>query len=184
MADIKAEKISIEPCFDLEEFLNFAQETRISREALEQLLTFWERWSASLEAVQLSGSSGSWLAIWLPEEVEAEVDKAWQASPGQGFLLNSLAQYLCMATVAEVMPQIAELGCAPTPPPNEIPADSLLEIGMGIPGEPGQRTLRRYGILTCYPFQGGCEICSMRQGCPKLTQRQTLPSFTLPGYER
>lgn len=177
-------KLSIEPGFDLEEFLNFAQETRISREALEQLLILWEKWSGELEAVKLAGESGSWLAVWLPEDVEAAVDKAWSESPGQGFLLNSLAQYLCMATVGEILPQVAELGCAPSPSPAEVPAESLLEIGMGIPGLPGQRSLRRYGILTPYPFKGGCEVCSMRQGCPKLGQRQAMPSFTLPGYER
>lgn len=184
MASANARKIRIQPCFDLEEFLGFAQETRIARETLEQILNLWEKWSGKLEAVELMYGSRSWLAIWLPEEVESEVDKAWQESPGQGFLANSLAQYLCMASVGELLPQTVELGCAPTPSPDEIPGESLVEIGMGLAGVPGQRTLRRYGILTPYPFQGGCEICSLRQGCPKLGQRQSLPSFTLPGHER
>lgn len=184
MAATNSSKITIKPGFDLAEFLNFAQESRISRETLGLLISLWEKWSARLEAVQLGSGVRSWLAIWLPEDVESEIDKAWQESPGLGFLLNSLAQYLCMATVGELLPQIAELGCAPAPAADEIPGESLLKIGIGIPGEPGQRTLRRYAILTRYPFQGGCEICSLRQGCPKLGQRQNMPSFTLPGYER
>jgi len=39
-------------------------------------------------------------------------------------------------------------------------------------------------VVTPYPFQGGCEICSLRHACPKAQGTEEAASILLPGYER
>lgn len=178
------ENLYARPEFDLEEFMNLSQETRLSQEALAGLGDLWEKWHASLKTVHIKAGRDSWLAIWLPEEVESEVDEAWRKSPGEGYLINSLAQYLCMAAVNSLLPQIVDAGCAPCPAPDIKLKQALDEIGLGQPGGEDLSVLRRYAILTHYPFRGGCEICALQADCPKHKGEQGFASVVLPGYER
>lgn len=184
MPEAAIANLSAQPCFDLESFMNFARETRLSGEEFELLARLWEEWLAIAQAARISEGKDSWLAVWLPEEVERAIDETWRESPGKGLLLNSLAQYLCMAIVADLVPQIENMGCAPTPAPVEPLNQALLAIGAAMPGAPGQRTLRRFAVLTHYPFKGGCEICAFRESCPKNGAQAEMPGFTLPGHER
>lgn len=171
----------VEPGFDLEEFMTFSRESRLQGGTLENLMLLWEKWLADLKVRRIGKGSNSWLAIWLPEAVEKEVDEAWARSPGEGFLVNNLAQYMCMAAVGELLPQTAEGGCAPSPKSSGALAGALAEAGL----EYADGTLkRRYGVLTYYPFKGGCEICGLRENCPRANGGESMASVILPGHER
>lgn len=184
MDDIAITNPQVTPAFDMEEFMNFSRETRIASSTLERLVDLWEEWQNQLKTARIQHGKNSWLAIWLPEGIEKAVDDAWEKSPGQGYLMNSLAQYMCMAAVQEVLPQIADGGCAPAPRPETALACALAEIGLVDPVKKGTNLLRRFAILTYYPFRGGCEICAMREDCPKAHGAHEFASVVLPGHER
>lgn len=175
-------EIKLDPEFDLEEFMNFAQETRISNPLLEKLLTNWENWLPALHARQVKIGQESILALWLGHETEAAVDATWNESPSDGYMLNALAEYLCMKAVSSVLPQIADSGCAPAPK-NKPEIDRVLATIPDLCNESAGKIQRRYAVITYYPFRGGCEICDLQQSCPKLRSHEA-PGLTLPGYER
>lgn len=172
--------LELEPYFDLEEFMAFSQETRVDGKLMEQLSRLWERWLPMLNAREIKIDGKSILAVWLPQEVENEVDELFDQSPSQGFMINNLAQYLCMAAVAELLPQVAGSGCAPSPEPGQSLVDALTRAGL--PCRLGASILpeRRYSTITWRPFRGGCEVCSLQDNCPKGNNF----SVVLPGYEK
>lgn len=174
----------VQPEFDLESFMNFSRETRLDNAILEKMLALWDDWQQLLKIVQIQHGKNSWLAIWLPEEVESAVDSAWNEIPSEGFLLNSMAQYFCMVAVEQLLPQVADGGCAPSPKPGKMLEEGLNQLGLVDPAKGGLNLLRRYAILTHYPFKGGCEICAMRDNCPKVQGQQDFAHVVLPGYER
>lgn len=176
--------IKIAPAFDMEDFMDFARETRLATKTLENLIEHWEKWQSQLTAVRIQHSQNSWLAVWLPESIERTVDEAWKDSPGEGFLLNVLAQYLCMAAIQDVLPQTGNGGCAPSPQSNDILGAALQQLGLVAAGKDNTNLSRRYAVLTYYPFRGGCEICAMRDQCPKANGGGDFASVVLPGYER
>lgn len=183
MDKIKTTPINVEPYFDLEDFLNFSHESRIEGDTLQALVNLWEGWLKLLQVQNLEGRQNSWLAVWLPQEVEQAIDAAWEESPSKGFLLNNLAQYMCMTAIQQLLPQAANGGCAPSPAPNADLQAALGECGLA-GNEPGGHLLRRYAVLTYFPFKGGCEICNLRASCPKGSGNDNFASIVLPGYER
>ena len=184
MGETTVNPLAVQPEFDLEEFMNFTKESRIANEALEHLISLWESWRNELQAVTIQHKGKSGLAIWLPEGIERYVDEAWQKSPGEGFLINGLAQYMCMAAVQDVIPQAADGGCAPSPQPALPLTEALGELGLIDRAKSGLNLLRRYAILSYYPFKGGCEICAMWEQCPKANGHGEFASVVLPGHER
>lgn len=162
------------PAFDLVEFMNFSHETRISSEALEALNDRWQDWTDKIEAEETDIEGAPAIFVSLPAEIERDIDATWERSPSEGFMLNNLAQYLCMAAVAELVPEVSDLGCAPSPPLSENLAARLAH---------GNSRLPRFSVLTFKPFRGGCEICSLKQGCPRLTGQMDAMTAVLPGHE-
>ena len=139
------------------------------------------RWLPALQARKLDGGR-EYLLIWLDSTVEKEVDAAWSASPSEGFRLNALAQAMCMAAVRELLPEIEDAGCAPAPKPTQALKQALAAEGVPYAGR-GPALERRYALLTPFPFKGGCEICCLRQECPK-QQASNVSSVLLPGHEQ
>lgn len=174
-------QIPVQPYFELEDFMNFAHETRISTAALESFASLWDIWQEKLLALRIKSGSDSWLAIWLPEEVEQSIDAAWQKSPGEGLLLNNLAQYMCMSALGQLMPQVEELGCAPVPARNAVLSAILVDKGLASASD--TQLSRRFAVLTHYPFRGGCEACALSANCPKL-RGGDFEQVILPGHER
>lgn len=181
MRTAKLTKIKVEPWFELEDFMNFSKESRLDNTTLEKLGMCWEKWASLLSAVQISDGEKSWLAVWLPGEVERTVDEAWSAQPSKGFMLNNLAQYLCMAAVSELLPEVAELGCAPTPGPDPVLRQALQNLGLASAEGALQN---RYAVVTWHPFRGGCEKCALSQDCPKQAAAESFNSIVLPGHEK
>lgn len=184
MSEINISEFKIRPEFDLEEYMNLSHETRIEAATLEKLEKLWTEWSEALRTVKMENGKKSWLAVWLPEIIERTVDETWEEAPSVGYMLNALAQYLCMSAAGEALPQVAAGGCAPSPAPEKALMDCLAKTELTYAAEGLNALNRRYAILTWYPFRGGCEICSVKEDCPRDAMAREFAGITLPGYER
>lgn len=183
MPEIIAEKIDLPEWPDLEDFMAFSQESRIDGGVMNMLTALWADWLRRLRAFRIVDGKKSWLGVWLPEEVETETDRLWAQSPSQGYLANALAQFLCMSAVREKLPQTADSACAPAPEPVLALKEGLAMGGLEADAETGLLK-RRYAIVTWHPFRGGCEVCSLRENCPKGSASGGFASVTLPGHEK
>lgn len=183
MEEIAVKKVDVRPYFDLEDFMNFSRETRLENAVLQAFAELWGEWSGKLNVCQVKSGKNSWLAVWLPEQIEQYVDAAWQEQPSKGFLLNCLAQYLCMLAVQELLPQTIDGGCAPAPVSTPQLVQAMQKAGLEYM-ENSNQPLRRYVIVTFYPFKGGCEVCNLKDNCPKAKGMGDFASVLLPGYER
>lgn len=173
----------VRPYFDMEGFLIMSQETRLGGAVLERLVELWGQWLPQLKVCEIKTGKISYLAVWLPEEVEVEVDEAWGKSASDGFMINNLAQFMCMSTVQAILPQVEDAGCAPSPRPTEALRAVLADLGLEYKAG-GKMLDRRYAVVTHFPFRGGCEICHLQSECPKGQGQAESSSILLPGYER
>ena len=179
----QSEVLEVTPYFDIELIMQLTQETRIDGALMDTLMEYWEKWMPHLNARKLSSGKLSYLAVWLNEEVENDVDNAWDESPAQAFSINALAQALCTSAVNTLVPEIQEAGCAPAPKPTEALRDMLKEHNINYMDDAGVLS-RRYSTVTFLPFKGGCEICWLQSSCPKASgEGQGLTSVVLPGFE-
>lgn len=183
MAAHTSKDLDVTPDFDLELLLCTSQETRIGGDLMDSLSDAWDKWLPLAKAREITTSGAKYLLVWLEEPVEEEVDDMWEEAPSEAFMYNALAQVMCMGMVHALIPEVEEAGCAPAPKATDELVDALEEEGVpyAYPGEPGLS--RRYAVVTHYPFKGGCEICSLRQQCPK-AGGDNASSFTLPGFEK
>ena len=175
-----AERVEIHPYFDLELIMSMSQETRLGGAVTERLMRLWEQWIPEVHALRIRMEPIEYLAVWLNEKVEEDVDKVWEQSPSDAYLYNTLAQVLCMSTVHGILPEIQDAGCAPAPRATDKLRAAL--TAEGLPYTPRGTLARRYAVVTHYPFKGGCEICSLQHACPKAQGEGA--SLLLPGYER
>ena len=177
-----AEYMEIHPYFDLELLMSMSQETRLGGAVTERLMHLWEQWVPEARALRIKTGHDAYLAVWLNEQVENDVDKAWEQSPGDAYLYNSLAQVLCMSIVHGILPEVQDAGCAPAPPVTDKLRAAL--TAEGLPYTSSGTLARRYAVLTHHPFKGGCEICTLQHACPKAQGTGEAASILLPGYER
>lgn len=134
------------------------------------------RWTACLRTIRLESASGPVLALWLPAEVEVEIERSLREEPALGLLLHRLAARLVMAALAGLRPDLAERRCAPLPEIDPALARALTLHDLA--AEDGHLT-RRYAVLT-FEHHGsprahrdGCAGCSLRAGCPGPHNRDT-----------
>ena len=151
-----AEPMEIHPYFDLELIMSMSQETRLGGAVTERLMQLWEQWIPEAHALRIRTDSGEYLAVWLNEKVEEEVDRAWDQSPSDAYLYNTLAQVLCMSAVYGILPEVQDAGCAPAPRTSDALSAAL--NAEGLPCTASDTLARRYAVVTHYPFKGGCEI--------------------------
>lgn len=161
--------MNIQPYFDLELFLQTANETRLGGNDMDMCLSLWEAWTKRLSCTEVADAGKTYLALWLPEDVENTVDAAWEKSPSEGFRLNALAQTFTMCAVHEVLPEVQDIGCAPFPHATESLAAAINEAGLParVGNSGGLEFGRKFAVVTRYPFGGGCEICSLLTSCPR-----------------
>lgn len=182
MSDYSKEMLAVRPVFDMELMLGLLQETRLGGQVMESLADAWERWLPHLRAMTLDTGGKRYLAVWLDEDVERDVDDTWNRSASEGFRLNALAQTMIMGAVYQVIPEVEAAGCAPAPKPT--PALEAALAAEGAPyQEPGASTLcRRFSVLTHVPFRGACDICHLREACPKaVVNAESFHTVVLPG---
>ena len=184
MQDVVLTEVEDRPNFDLFSFMEMSHESRIGGAAMERLEKAWKTWSATMKAYLLTFEKVSYLAVWLPKEVEEEVNTVWQKSPSEGFLSNSLAQFLCMSFLQLVLPEVEDGGCAPSPRPTEKLRKALEDLGVPYKSAESSLLSLPYAVVTHYPFKGGCEICHLQDHCPKGQGKGEDASIVLPGYDR
>ena len=184
MSDCNIKEHALQPYFDMEGFMALSRESRLGGATLERLVKHWEEWLNLLSVREIQTGKISYLAVWLPEEVEKNIDTVWNKSPSEGFLVNNLAQFMCMSAIQELLPQVEDNGCAPSPRPTAALRTALEELGVPYKGPESSLLSRRYAVVTHFPFRGGCEICHMQTHCPKGQGQAESASVLLPGYER
>lgn len=184
MAEYTVKDLEAAPYFDLELLMSTSQETRIGGDLMDGLSDAWDRWVPHARVKHIEVEKGGYLLAWLDETVEDDVDDKWEESPSEAFMYNALAQVMVMGLVHSLLPEVEDAGCAPAPRPTDELADALDEIGVpyAVMGEPGLS--RRFGVVTHYPFRGGCEICMLQKDCPKASGGGGGHSVTLPGFEK
>ncbi len=183
MAAHTAESVEVVPYFDVEMFMGVAQESRIGGTMMERLVDCWEKWSSELMVRRFQAGKIEYLAAWLSEAVENEVDAMWDDSPSEAHLFNALAQSIVMVAVQQVLPEVQDAGCAPAPKPTDLLKNALEEEGVPY-NSAGTALIRRYAVVTHHPFKGGCEICYLLPNCPKGSGENSASSLLLPGHER
>lgn len=179
------ETLEVTPYLDMELLLENSQETRVDGPLMDKLADYWGRWMPRLSARRIAAGQDSYLVVWLDEAVEEEVDEVWDDAPSEAFLFNSLAQTMCMCAVHTLLPEVGEAGCAPAPRPTLDLKSALEDEGLRDPDEENFELalLRRYAVATYYPFRGGCDICHLKDTCPKLKGGGDY-SVLLPGHEQ
>lgn len=182
MANYTKEVLQIQPYFDMEAIMALLQETRLGGQVLEDMVNTFERVAKELNSVVLKTEKGDYLAVWLNEEAEKEADELFAQDPEKGFRFNCVGQAVIMNTVYQILPEVETAGCAPCPEPNDAIAEALK--AENIPYLEGEPTLvRRFSVLTSLPFRGACEICYLKEACPKANgQSDSFHSVELPGY--
>ena len=185
MDENKIESLKVDPNFDFELVMGLMQETRLGGQVLEDMVKTFERWIPHLHAVLLRAGGKKYVALWLDEAVEEEVDTEFDRSSEKGFRLNCVGQAMIMNAVYQLIPEVEDAGCAPAPKPTDELAEVLEEAG--VPYLDGRTGLtRRFSVLTGYPFKGACDICFLREDCPKAngSNESSFSSFELPGHVR
>ncbi|HBV42336.1 hypothetical protein JBF11_08425 [Taurinivorans muris] len=183
MANYTKEVLKVQPYFDMEAVMALLQETRLGGQVLEDMVHTFERVAKELNSVVLKTEKGDYLVVWLNEKAEQEADELFAKDPEKGFRFNCIGQSIIMNAVYQILPEVEQAGCAPCPVPNESIAEALK--AENIPYLDGEPTLvRRFSVLTSLPFRGACEICYLREACPKANgQSDNFHSVELPGYQ-
>ena len=160
------ETLQVRPIFDFELLLGLLSEKRLGGKVLEELADVWERWLPKLHAIKLETGKGRYLALWLEQDVEKEVDEEWAKSAEYGFRLSALGQTMCQCAVYQLMPEVEEAGCAPAPEPTAALREALAAEGLDYQ-DVTHSMLPKFSVLTPFPFHGACDICYLRKECPK-----------------
>lgn len=184
MASFTTEKLEVTPYMDMELLLSNSHETRIEGKLMDKLAEYWGKWMTSLHALRINIDKDSYLAVWLDESVEESVDEIWDDAPSEAFMFNALAQTMCMSAIHDLLPEVAEAGCAPAPKPTLDLKMALEASGLRDEDEENISLAlnKRYAVTTYFPFRGGCDICALQEECPKLKGGADY-SVTLPGFE-
>lgn len=176
----KIDHLDVQPWFDMELFMSLSQENRMDGDMMDRCMAQWKNWSQHLNVRSLETGKQKYLLVELGDDADRDVDNAWAKAPADAFFLNALAQTLCMSAVHDVLPEIQDAGCAPAPRPTVELRQVLEEAGTPYKGE-GPALSRRFAVLTHLPFKGGCEVCALKEDCPK--GKVGAASVVLPGHE-
>jgi len=167
LGKLLVEKLKVEPEFDMMLYLEISGSNRLDHELLGLFETHWEAWKPHFKAMKFTpeGSKKGVLLVYLAEEAEALVEEAWQRSPSQGFALHNLAITMVMTAVRQLVPEVDEGACAPLTAPDRDVKRRFAKLGIEWKEEGAVN--RQYAVFTPMPYSGGCEICLMRETCPR-----------------
>ena len=160
------EKLDVTPGFDMLHYMEIAGVPRMEEEESARLGERFAQWLPHLRAYRFDlGRRKGYALIFLDEKVEQEVEAAWQISPSDGFSLHNLGIALVMGAAAQVVPEVADGGCAPLPRPDR---DMLRQFKiLDLEWNPAGTVNRQYAVFTPMPYAGGCGVCMLRDSCPK-----------------
>ncbi|MFP4167921.1 MAG: hypothetical protein ACLFSY_03610 [Desulfonatronovibrionaceae bacterium] len=164
MALLAVNKLAIHPPLDLEMYMVLSQSKGLEGGETVGLIQAWERMSANLEVYRLGEKKG-YVAAYLARDIEDELERAWESSPSEGFKYQCLAQTLIMGALRQLLPELETHQCAPVPKPNKHLKRSLAQVDLEFSNAGALNY--KYSTLTYYPYRGGCELCYLKDSCPK-----------------
>lgn len=168
------EKITTQPEFDMEYYMEISGLMRIEQGLAELLEKYWFKWEKELHAYKMEptkkDADDGFLLVYLDENTEADVQRAFEANNHHGFAYHHLAITLVMCAAQSVMPELIG-GCMPLPAPTREARKKFKKLGLEW-DESGSSMNRTYVVLTPYPYKGGCETCASCDTCPSSQVRE------------
>jgi len=166
---IQVEAMTAQPEFDLFSYCELAGETRIEHDLLEELEPRFDGWAAKyLRAYTITDPAapkgGGHIILWLEEPVEEEIEGVWQDSPSAGMAFHNLAIHMVMSAAQNLVPELADKGCAPLPKPTAGVLKAFEKLGL-VWNKEGTVN-RQFAVFTRMPYSDGCSICILRPKCP------------------
>lgn len=173
---MRLEKMTVEPSFDLEYFMEISGLMRVDHDLMELIERYWSDWTKALQAYRMeptrSDGDDGFLLVYLDEDSENQVQQAFEANPHHGFAFHNLAITLVMSAAQSLMPELAG-GCVPMPTPDREAKKKFKKLGLEW-NETGSMN-RSYAVFTPYPYRGGCEVCHSCDTCPSSTVMEIKP---------
>ena len=166
---IQVEAIDAQPEFDLFTYCELSGETRIEHDLLEELEPRFDGWAEKyLRAYKITDPAapgdGGHIVIWLEEPVEEEIEGVWQDSQSAGMAFHNLAIHMVMSAAQNLVPELADKGCAPLPKPTSGILKAFEKLGL-VWNKEGTVN-RQFAVFTRMPYSEGCSICILRAKCP------------------
>ena len=165
--------IQIAPEFDIEYYMEISGLMRVEKDLLELLDHYWAKWEKDVKAYRMEptkeGAGDGFLLVYLDQDVEDEVQKAFETAPQHGFAFHNLAITLTLSAAQSVMPELIG-ACMPMPTPSREAKKKFKKLGLEWT-EDGKMN-RNYMVYTAYPYQGGCETCHSCETCPSSQVRE------------
>jgi len=156
---------------DLSFYLQISGYDTLEPGEVGKITTYWQKWFKYFKAYTL-GEPRGFLAVFLDQEVEREIEGVWLSSPSEALYLDTLAKTMLMAGVKEFVPQLAQLGCAPFPKVNKEIRRKIASTGLEI--KKNGTLSHKYAVFTYFPYKGGCEVCRLQEDCPRLSKGQVF----------
>lgn len=165
-APLTATPITVQPEFDLFTYCELAGETRLDNDMLEELEPRFDSWQQHLKAYRLSAGGEKdpgYVILWLEKPVEDEIEGIWQDSPSAGMAFHNLAIHMVMSAVQNLLPELADKGCAPLPKPGKEALAAFKKLGLEWNAE--GTVSRQFAVFTNMPALATCAGCMLYAKC-------------------
>lgn len=171
--NLSLEKIQTQPEFDLEYYMEISGLQRIESGLTDLLERYWFAWADVVRAYRMEptkkDADDGFLLVYLDEDAEREVQKAFEENSHHGFAFHHLAITLVLSAAQSVMPELLG-GCMPMPVQNREARKKFKKLGLEF--QENGTLNRTYAVFTPYPYKGGCEVCASCGTCPSSQVRE------------
>jgi len=162
---VAIEPLDVRPEFDFFTYCEISGETRIEHDLLEELEPRFDNWADNhLKACKLTEGDQGYVILWLEKPVDDEVEGIWQDSPSAGMAFHNLAIHMVMSAAQNLVPELAERGCAPLPAPSRAMRKAFEKLGLTWNKE--GTVDRQFAVFTHMPARPGCAECMLKAKCP------------------
>lgn len=165
-APLVATPIAAQPEFDLFTYCELSGETRLEHDLLEEIEPRFDGWQQHLKAYRLSTGGEKdpgFVILWLEKPVEDEIEGIWQDSPTAGMAFHNLAIHMVMSAVQNLVPELADRGCAPLPKPDKAVLAAFKKLGLEWNKE--GTVNRQFAVFTNMPAIASCGTCILKAKC-------------------
>ena len=171
--NMSLDKIQTQPEFDLEYYMEISGLMRIEHELAELLEKYWTAWEKELKSFRMeptkADADDGFLLVYLDEDTENAVQRAFEENTKFGFAFHNLAITLVMSAAQSVMPELIG-ACVPQPTPSRQAKKKFKKLGLE--WDDSGKMNRNYAVFTPYPYKGGCEVCHSCDTCPSSQMRE------------